>query len=432
MSANSIIDSIWVAGLGSGPLAAIGYVSPLYLMLVGIGNGLGAGANSLISRFIGKKDDNNSFNAGIHSLLITILVTIVLAAILLIFLKPILLVMGASSVLKYAMDYGLIIILGTFTQTIPALFSSILRSEGDVKRATIPLFLTAVLNIILDPIFIYVLNMGVKGAAIATVLSGLIGLILYIYWFFIKKNSFIRLEKKYFNNNLKMYKEILSVGIPASIEQVVMSITSILINAMLTISAGTTAVAVYTAGWRLIQIGIMPAAGIGTAAITIAGVAYGQKNYEKLNTTINYSAKIGIVISVILALTFFIFSNQLAFMFSYSSSSANLAPFISQFIRIICLFLLPVPLGIVASSILQALGKGTQSLILTTNRNLILDVIFAAIAAFILSLGAVGIYWAIVIGDTVGSIIAFVYVKGYIKRLKNTDKFNQTKTNIKK
>lgn len=205
-----------------------------------------------------------------------------------------------------------------------------------------------------------------------------------------------------------------------------MSITAILINAILAIAAGTTAVAVYTAGWRLVQIGIMPAIGIGTAAITVAGVAYGERDYEKLNTTINYSTKIGFIASIIIAAIFYIFSYQLAYLFSYSSSSANLAPLISQFLQIMVLYILPVPLGVVASNVFQALGKGTHSLILTTNRSLILDVIFCAIAAFVLSAGAIGVYWGIVIGDIVGSIIAFIAIKLYVKRLYKLGKFKQT------
>lgn len=127
-----------------------------------------------------------------------------------------------------------------------------------------------------------------------------------------------------------------------------------------------------------------------------------------------------------MAAIFYIFSYQLAYLFSYSSSSANLAPLISQFLQIMVLYILPVPLGVVASNVFQALGKGTHSLILTTNRSLILDVIFCAIAAFVLGAGAMGVYWGIVIGDILGSIIAFIAVKLYVKKLYELGKFKQT------
>ena len=325
--------------------------------------------------------------------------------------------MGGKDVLTHAVDYGNIIMIGIFTLTLPAIFGGICRSEGDVRRSTIPLAITAVLNMIFDPIFIYGLNMKIAGAALATVLAGVVGLACFIYWFFVKKDTFIRIERQFYKHDMKMYKEILLVGIPASIEQLIMSATAIILNAMLAAVAGTTAVAVYTAGWRLVQIGIMPAIGIGIAALTVAGVAYGERNKEKLDTTINYGVKVGLITTVIIGALFFIFSDYLAIMFSYSSSSASLAPLISEFLKIMCLYIIPVPLGVVAGNVFQAFGKGTASLLLTANRSLILDVIFCAIAAFILSAGAVGIYWGIVIGDIVGSNMAYAAIVWYVRRL---------------
>ena len=222
-----------------------------------------------------------------------------------------------------------------------------------------------------------------------------------------------------------MYKELLVVGIPASIEQLIMSATAIILNAMLAAVDGTTAVAVYTAGWRLVQIGIMPVIGVGIASLTVAGVAYGERNKEKLDTTIKYGLKIGLITTIITAILIFIFSDYLAILFSYSSSSSNLAPLISEFLKIMCLYIIPVPLGVIASNVFQAFGKGTASLILTANRSLILDVIFCAIAAFVLSAGAIGIYWGIVIGDIVGSIIAYLAIILYVRKLDSNGFFKE-------
>ena len=189
MSANNIIDSIWVAGLGADPLAALGFITPLFLILVGIGAGLGAGANSLIARMIGEKKDYEASNAGIHSLILGLIATVILTILFIIFLKPLIIAMGGKDVLTHAVDYGNIIMIGIFTLTLPAIFGGICRSEGDVRRSTIPLAITAVLNMIFDPIFIYGLNMKIAGAALATVLAGVVGLACFIYWFFVKKDT---------------------------------------------------------------------------------------------------------------------------------------------------------------------------------------------------------------------------------------------------
>ena len=425
MSANNIIDSIWVAGLGAEPLAALGFITPLFLILVGIGGGLGAGANSLTARLIGEKKDDDASNAGIHSLILGLVATVVLTVLFIILLKPLVIAIGGKEVLDYALSYGNIIMIGIFSLLLPVIFGGLSRSEGDVKKATIPLALTAVVNMILDPIFIYGLNLDIAGAAIATVLAGVVGLACYIYWFLIKKDTFFRIERKYYKRNWKMYKELLVVGIPASIEQLIMSATAIILNAMLAAVDGTTAVAVYTAGWRLVQIGIMPVIGVGIASLTVAGVAYGERNKEKLDTTIKYGLKIGLITTIITAILIFIFSDYLAILFSYSSSSSNLAPLISEFLKIMCLYIIPVPLGVIASNVFQAFGKGTASLILTANRSLILDVIFCAIAAFVLSAGAIGIYWGIVIGDIVGSIIAYLAIILYVRKLDSNGFFKE-------
>ena len=161
MSANNIIDSIWVAGLGAEPLAALGFITPLFLILVGIGGGLGAGANSLTARLIGEKKDDDASNAGIHSLILGLVATVVLTVLFIILLKPLVIAIGGKEVLDYALSYGNIIMIGIFSLLLPVIFGGLSRSEGDVKKATIPLALTAVVNMILDPIFIYGLNLDI-------------------------------------------------------------------------------------------------------------------------------------------------------------------------------------------------------------------------------------------------------------------------------
>ena len=242
--ANNIIDSIWVAGLGAEPLAALGYVTPLFMIMVGFGNGLGAGGNSLISRYIGAEDKHSANNAAIHNLILSFIVSIIITVLFLTFLKPLLVLMGASSVLDYAMEYAFIIFAWTFGLLVPPIVGGAFRAEGDIKRATVPIALAAIINMILDPIFIYVLNMGIAGAAWATAIGPFISLLLMFYWIFVKKDTYLSYSRKDFHNNFKMYKDILVVGIPASLEQLVLSVLTIFVNYMLTIVSGPTSVAV--------------------------------------------------------------------------------------------------------------------------------------------------------------------------------------------
>ena len=414
---NNLIDSIWVAGLGPDPLAAIGYVTPLFMVLVGFGNGIGAGATSLISRYIGaeKRDDAN--NAAIHSAILSIVVSAVLTVIALLILEPLLKIMGASSVLNYAMDYGVIIFAFTAPILIPPIFGGAFRAEGDIKRATLPIAIVAVINMILDPIFIYVFGWGISGAAFATGLAPCFGLLMMLYWIFIKKDTYLSYNRKDFHNNLNMYKDILSVGIPASLEQLIMAALAVTVNYMLTLVSGSVAVAVYTAGWRLISLGLLPAIGVGTAAITVSGVAYGAKKYENIRTALRYSVKLGLISSIVVCILLFVFANQLAYIFSYSEASAPLLPLIASFIQLMCLFILYVPFGASAGNVFQGLGKGTTSFILTTFREFVLVLIFAYLFGFVFNMGENGIYYGMLLGGFLGSVIAYGYIEIYVDRL---------------
>ena len=419
MMLNNIIDGIWVAGLGPAPLAAVGFITPLFLALVGFANGLGAGSNSLIARYIGAEDYKNAGNSAIHSIMLSIIVTIISTVVLMLFLKQLLLFMGAGEVLSQSLSYGYILIGGCFSVFIPAMMAAIFRSQGEVKRASYPLILTAIINMILDPIFIYVLGWGVSGAAFATVLAGALSMIPMLYWMFIKKDSFLEVKMNEYKTDFKIYHDILVVGIPASLEQFIISFVSILMNYWLTILSGTLAVAAYTATWRLVSVGISPLIGIGVAALTVGGAAYGARNLTNLKISLNYGVKLGLISSVIICSFFFIFAEPLSFIFSYTADSSVLASSVVESLRILCFFILLMPLGVLAGNIFQSMGKGTLSLLITILRSFILEVIFAGLFAFIFNLLDIGIYWGLVCGMALGSVIGYIFVNYYLNSHKD-------------
>ena len=390
MMLNNIIDGIWIAGLGPHPLAAVGFVTPLFLAMVGFANGLGAGSNSLVARYIGAENYEMAGNSAIHSIMLSIIVTILATIGMLLILK--------------------------FSIFIPAMLAAIFRSQGEIKRASYPLMFTAIINMILDPIFIYGLGLGIGGAAIATVLAGTIPMLLMIYWMFFKQDSFLEVKMSEYKRDLSIYKDILVVGIPASLEQFILSFVSILMNYWLTILAGTIAVAAYTATWRLVAIGISPLIGIGVAALTVGGAAYGARNFYNLKTALNYGIKLGLISSVIICSFLFIFADPLSFIFSYSADSSILAPKVVETLRILCFFILFMPFGILAGNIFQAMGKGTSSLMITFLRSFVLEIIFAGLFAFVLGWGAVGIYSGLVLGMALGSIIGYAYINYYLNK----------------
>lgn len=414
-----IIDSIWVSGIGPNALAALGFITPLFLGLVGFSNALGTGVNSLISRCLGAEQYENAVNSAAHGIMLSVILTVILTVVLLIFLKPLLLVMGAGNVLEETLAYGSIIVGGLFSVFIPVMLSAIFRSQGDVKRASYPLVLAAVINVVIDPIFIYTLGWGVGGAAFATVLAAMIASIPMFYWMFVKKDNFLKINMRQYKTNFKIYKEILVVALPVTLEQFILSFSSIMFNYWISILSGTVAVAAFTASWRLVSLGNTPIAGIGMAAVTVGGVAYGARNLINLKTALNYGIKVGLVASVLVSSLLFIFAEPLALIFSYSQNSTVLAPAIVESLRIVCFFSLLMPFGVLSCSIFQSMGKGTLSLAVIVFRSLVLQLIFSYVFAFVLGWGLVGVYWGIVVGMAVGSVIGYLFLNYYLNRIRS-------------
>ena len=283
MYANNLIDSMWVSGLGSGPLAALGFMSPLYLVIIGFGVGIGAGANSLISRLIGAKQYDESNNAAIHSIVLASIISILILLIGVFFLRDLLILFGASEVIDYAMDYGVILSFGSILVILSNALYGVLRGEGDAERTMYAMLFSSILNMILDPIFIYGLNLGVKGAAIATLISLLLVNVILFYWFYFKKDTYLKPFLSNYKFNKEITIDILKVGLPASLELINNALFAALFSLLLVVVASTDAVAVYSTGWRVVTIATTPIIAIATALISVVGANYGAHKTKNID-----------------------------------------------------------------------------------------------------------------------------------------------------
>jgi len=416
-SAYNLVDAIWVSGLGGNALAAVGFVTPLYMILVGLSNGLGAGATSVISRCIGARNPDGVNNTAIHTLIITIIISIFLTAVLEIFLNPALSSLGAGKTMGLAVSYGRVTFAGTILMLFTGAAYGILRSEGDTKRAMHAMIISSLVNIVLDPILIYLAGWGIAGAAWATVISQALVSLVIIYWFFKKKDTYVDLSWKYFKPDFKVTRSILGIGLPATAEFLVMSTVTAILNMILVQVSGTDAVAVYSAGWRVVIMAIIPLVAMGTAVITVSGVSYGSRKYQNLLIAHTYSIKLGLVVASITSVLTFIFAPFISQIFAYSPETAYLAPTIAAFLQVMCVFYIFVPPGIMSSSVFQGVGKGLTSLIFTVLRQLLFVAIFAYILAINFDLGQQGVWWGIVAGNIAGGIIAYLWVRLYISRI---------------
>lgn len=410
MFLNNLIDSFWVSGLNADALAALGFISPLYLVIIGLGNGVGAGANSLISRYVGAQRIDDANNAVIHSIILMVIVSIIVLIIGVFFLDDLIILLGASSVRTYCLSYGQIIFLLNIVFLAPNVTASIFRSEGDVKRATNPLILTAILNMIIDPILIYTLNLGIFGAGLATVIASLTGYIWMLYWIYVKRNTYFKFKFKYYRRKLSIYKEILVVSLPAATEEIVFALVAIILNYLIMITAGVDEVASFTITWRLITIAFIPCMAIGIATITVSGVAYGAKNWENFNETILYSTFISLIITVLICLFFFVFAQPICGAFNFQANNLLLVNRSSDILQLLVFYNVLIPLGATAAYTYQGVGSGFKSLTLTILRELVLSMAFAYLMGIILGMGVFGVYLGAIIGMNIGSVIGFIFI----------------------
>jgi len=411
-----------VEGVGELGIAAIGYVLPFFMMAIAISTGIGVGSSSAISRRIGAKDKKGADNIAEHSIITGLIIAAIYSVILFFLAENIIDQIGAGDALPFAVAYGKIIFAGSISIYFINIATAILRGEGDAKRAMYAIIFGTLLNIILDPIFIYTFKLGVEGAAYATILSMSITSLILVYWLFFKKDTFVEFKFKHFNFKKDIISDIFKVGFPASIQQLSMSFTMIMINLIIIhlASAGDQGITVYTIGWRLVMVAILPLLGLATAVITVTGAAYGAKDYEKLNTGFFFSLKFGLIIEVTIAIAIFLLAPYITLLFTTGPGLYDLRNNIEQFIRISCFFYPGAAFGIISSATFQGTGKGTYALIATLLRTIILTPILASIICCIIALNLNGIWWGIVVANLIGSTVSFIWVRIYIKKLVNT------------
>lgn len=415
----NIIDGIWVAGLGQAAIAGIGFVTPIFMILNGVSVGLGSGATSSISRFVGAKNHEGANKSAAHALLIFLVASIILTAILLLVQEPLLRAYGASGQnLAEGIKYGTPLFAGLIAFMFGNGGSGILRGEGDMKRAMYAMIVSVVLNAILDPIFIYVLGLGSAGASLATIVSALGSASVILYWLLVKKDTYVNVSLRQFKFDSKIAKDILKVGIPASMDMFMMSLAVSLYLVFISTIGGEYGIASFTSGQRLYLFAIMPLTAIGSAVAAVSGSAYGAKNGDYLSRAHLYGVKFGIAFGTAVTIILVAFAPQLATLFAYTKETAVLVPEITRFLRIASLCLPLTGAGMTSSFMYQGIGRGTISLMWTIIREVIFTVTATYTLGIILGWGLVGIWVGLALGRTLASVLNFAFARFTIRKVR--------------
>mgnify|MGYP003323535106 FL=1 len=273
----TIIDMIFIGRLGGESIAAVAFNFPIFFFIMGLTFGLGSGVTASIARFIGADDKVNADNAAEHSVVIAFILSLILTVLGLTYGKDILILMGCTdNVIDLSYDYLRISCYGISFLIFSAFFRSILSGEGDMKLPMMIAALGTVLNTILDPIFIFALDLGVAGAAWATTISQIVVFLIFVYMLFVKEHAYVQFKMKDFSPSFFIIMDIIKVGLPTSIQMIIMSLGQVVFNKML-VSYSTDAVAAYQVGGRVDMLVFLPIMGIASALTTIIGMFFGAR-----------------------------------------------------------------------------------------------------------------------------------------------------------
>lgn len=408
----NLADAYFVGGLGTSQMGAISIAFPLGQLVVGLGLLFGNGAASYISRLLGQGDIEKADKTASTALYSSIFVGAVIIICIVIFLNPVLKILGATkSILPYAKAYAGIYVISSIFNVFNVTMNNIVTSEGAAKITMCVLMAGAVLNMILDPIFIYVLNLGVTGAAIATAASQIVSFLVYLYYVLRKKSVFsFSIKKCCFSSEIM--SEILKIGIPTLIFQLLTSLSITLIN-MQAREYGDAVIAGMGAVTRIISMGSLMVFGFIKGFQPIAGCCYGAKKYTRLNEAIKTSILWSTVFCLIFGLSMAIFSSSIVAQFTKGDIEMISAG--QRALRANGLSFVLFGFCTVYSSLFLALGKAKEGFILGACRQ---GICFVPI---ILSLPAIfgisGILYAQPVSDVISALITVVFAIRLHKKL---------------
>ena len=405
----NIVDRMFIGrGLGAYAMAGLSITFPLFTIYIAVGMLVGFGGGTLVSLKLGsKKKEEAELVLGNVITLFTIS-SVILMVFGGLFLNKILILFGATqNTLVYASEYMDIINKLVFFNFIGMGLNNIIRAEGNPKIAMIYMVVGAVVNIILDPIFIFTLDMGIKGAAYATALSNVLSSVLTIYHFMFSKHSNIKLKFKNLKLKKSISREILSIGFPPFILQLGASLTAIALNRSLLSYSNDLAVGAMGIINSIYMFISLIITGLIQGAQPIIGYNYASKKYDRVKETLQLSMKIAIALSVVL--TGLIFLAPEFFIGLFSSGNAELLAIGSNGMKIYLGFLIFNAVYIIGSNYFQAIGLSKLSTTLNLLRQFIIFLPLLIILPKIFGLN--GVWMAAPISDLVVGIITFISLK---------------------
>lgn len=418
----NIVDGIFIGkGVGAGAIMGLAITMPIMNLSAAFGAMVGVGGSTLLSVKLGEKDYN--FAAKILGNVITLncIIGIGLGAVMLLFLDPILRFFGASDyTIPYARDFMVIVLIGNvFTHLFLGL-NAMLRSSGKPKKAMKATIMTVIINIALAPLFIFVLHLGIRGAALATVLSQLI-VLLWQFKLFSNPNELIHLRRDTYRLERRIVTGSLSIGLSPFLINLCACIVVIIINKQLVSYGGDVAVGAYGIANRMMFFFVMVVIGINQGMQPIAGFNFGAKHYTRLNQVLKYAITIATGIWIVGFIVCVLLATPVASAFTNDEELLKEA---AHALRVMNLVVPIIGFQMITIGFFQSIGKAGISIFLSLTRQLLFLVPLLLILPNFF--GLEGIWYSVPIADGTAAITAAIVLLYHMRKFKMRGKLENS------
>lgn len=410
MAVYNVVDTMFVSWLGTQATGATQVVLPIIMLISAVGLCFGIGGGSFLSRLLGKKDYKKANEVASTAFFTAVGGGVMFTILAILFIEPLLKMFGATNtVMAFAKDYGIYILLGSLFQMGNMAMNNLLRSEGSGKISMIGMALGAIVNIVIDPIFIFTLGLGISGAAIATTLSQIITFIILLSQF-LRHKTVSKIHIKYFTPSSEIYKEIFKIGIPTLLRQFLFGVSIGFLNKAAVNAGGDNLLAAVGIMFKIIMIPNYILFGIGQGFQPVAGYNFGAKNKERILHSLKYSMVISLIVAIISSIILIVFGYELMCIFK---PEKDVIEYGITGLRFNSLSLILMSLSNIIGIYYQSIGKGKEALFLSITR----QGVFFIPVIFILPnlIGLNGVFLAQPVADVLTMLLTLAIFIPFIK-----------------
>lgn len=411
MSLNILVDTIFVGNwIGPIAIAAINVVLPVSFFIAALGMAIGIGGSSIISRALGANEDSKALRTFGNQITLTLVLSIGLVIPGLIFVDDLIPAFGGmGEIFDPAKIYYIIVLCGVPMLALAMMGNNVIRAEGKPRFAMIAMIIPSVVNLIMDYILINKLNMGMEGAALATTASYFFCMA-YIIWFFLSKNSELKISFSHFNMDFPILKEISALGVVTLARQAVVSVTYLLMNNILFDLGGEESITVYAIIARMLMFALFPVLGVTQGFLPIAGFNYGAENFSRVRKSINTAILYSFLMGLLIFGGIMIFAPDIVAIFTTEPSILEQTP---SAMRWVFAAIPIVTIQLIGAAYFQAIGKAVPAFLLTLSRQ---GFIFIPLVLILPKYyGELGVWISFPIADVLSTIITAYFLNREIR-----------------